>query len=59
MIHSLSYAVVAAAFIAGAFYYEAEEKRADAVVMTACIEHGGSFYVSWNWKPVCELKGSK
>lgn len=49
-------AVVASAFIIGVLYYYTEQAKSDAIIMTACINAGGSFYISWNWKPVCTLE---
>lgn len=48
--------ILLVALILGGFHYAAEQSKADALVVKACIERGGSFYVSWNWRNVCELK---
>ena len=51
--------IVIAAFVLGEYYYQGESRKADAVIMKACMDHGGSFYVSWNWRPTCTLKATQ
>lgn len=55
----LSLGLVASAFILGGYYYQSEAKKVDAAIIEICIQRGGAFYISWNWKPVCTLKGAK
>jgi hypothetical protein len=53
---SVAVGIVIAAFILGCFYYAVESKKAETQFMSTCVEKGGYFYQSWNWKTVCEFK---
>jgi hypothetical protein len=53
---TLAGGIVIAAFILGCFYYAGESKKAETQFMSTCVEKGGHFYQTWNWRDVCEFK---